>query len=267
MKPFANPVTCIIGVRTVQASLIALALHGLLHWPLTGPHALGLFFTPLLCLYFVFVFVAPWNWGLPILTRLPTRERVVALTFDDGPSPDTTPRILDILAQCQMPATFFVLGEQARRHPELLRRIVAEGHGLGIHGDTHTPFVLLPWRRVGEEIERTRAAVQQAIPDAEPLCWLRPPYGFKTLALPRLARRQGCRLAAWNLDTRDYRCPDPAKITQQALSCLRPGAILLLHDRANNKATADALPAILAGLAQQGYRAAVLPRCAASERW
>ena len=70
MRPAENPVYPIIFARTVQASVLVLALHWLLHWPLTGPRALGLFFTPALCLYFVFVFVAPWSWGLPILTRL-----------------------------------------------------------------------------------------------------------------------------------------------------------------------------------------------------
>ncbi len=101
-----------------------MAVHWLLHWPLVGPHALGLFFTPLLCLYFVFAFVAPWWWGLPILTRLPMREKVAALTFDDGPSPQTTARVLDILRQQGQTATFFVLGEAVAQSPELLRRIV-----------------------------------------------------------------------------------------------------------------------------------------------
>ena len=164
-----NPVYAIILVRTAQASALALALHWLFHWPLTGPHALGLVFMPLLCLYFVFVFVAPWSWGLPIQTRLPTQENVVALTFDDGPTLETTPAILDILARHGARATFFVLGENAARHPDLVRRIVTEGHALGIHGFYHAPFVLLSWKRVGEEIARTRAAIAQACPAVQRL--------------------------------------------------------------------------------------------------
>ena len=160
-----NPVYTIIAVRTAQASVLTMALHWLLHWPLTGPHALGFVLCPLLCLYFVFVFVARWSWGLPILTHFPTQEKIVALTFDDGPSPETTPRVLDALAHDRIQATFFVLGENVRRHPELLRRIVAEGHSVGLHGDTHTPFVLHSQRRVGEEISRTRAAIRAACPD------------------------------------------------------------------------------------------------------
>ena len=253
-----NPVSTIIAVRTVQASALALALHGLLHWPLTGPRALGIFLCPLLCLYFVFVFVAPWSWGLPILTRLATREKAVALTFDDGPSGEITPRVLDILARHGAQATFFVLGENVRRHPEMLRRIVAEGHRVGLHGDTHVPFVLHSGRRVREEIAHARAAIGGACPDMAEPAWLRPPHGFKNLALPLRARRSGCRLVSWNLNPRDYRAADAGAIMRVVLSRLRPGAIILLHDGAVNAATADALPQILDGLTAAGYGCATL---------
>lgn len=256
----AHPVGQILLTRTLQASAIALLLHWLLHWPLVGPHALGFVFTPALCLYFVFVFVGTWAWGLPILTRLPTLQPMVALTFDDGPSPETTPAILDALDRYQTQATFFMLGEQVRRHPELVRRIVASGHGIGIHGDTHTPFVLLSWARVQAQIARTREAVRQACPDAPDLVWLRPPYGFKTLTLVSLARREGLRLAAWSRDSRDYRDRDATAIARQALSRLHPGAIILLHDGTSNPATAAALPEILRELAARGYQCAALPR-------
>lgn len=262
MKLLTDPVAHIVLVRTLQASILALAVHWLLHWPLTGPHALGLFFTPLLCLYFMFVFVAPWRWGLPILTHLPAQEPIVALTFDDGPSLETTPRILDVLEHHHAQATFFVLGEQVRRHPDLVRRIVAEGHDLGIHGDTHRPFVLLTAAQVREEIVCARAAIRQAYPEAADVVWLRPPYGFKTLFLPRKTRRQGCRMVAWSLDSQDYRSDDAAAIALRVLSRLRPGAIVLLHDGATNRASADALPEILRGIAERGYRCVTLPRCA-----
>jgi peptidoglycan/xylan/chitin deacetylase (PgdA/CDA1 family) len=253
-----NPVFTIILVRTFQFSVLALVLHWFLRWPLTGPHALGLFLTPLLCAYFVFVFVAPWSWGLPIVTRLKTSEKLIALTFDDGPSLETTPRILETLARHSVPATFFVLGENVRRHPEIFRRIVSEGHGIGIHGDTHTPFVLYSAARVGEEIARTRAALQAACPSSETTTWLRPPYGFKESWLPACAHRAGCRLVTWGVNARDYRRQNPEAIANAVLSHIGPGAIVLLHDGAANAPTADALSQILDGLHAQGYRCALL---------
>ena len=258
MRPPVNPVYPILLVRTAQASLLALALHGLLHWPLTGPHALGLFLTPALCLYFVFIFVAPWSWGLPVRTRLPTQEPVIALTFDDGPTPETTPAVLDTLARHGVRATFFVLGENVARHPELLRRIVAEGHGVGIHAYHHTPFVLLSWKRVGQEIVRTRAAVRRACPQDEGGVWLRPPHGFKTLTLPWVAHRAGCRLVAWSVNAHDYRVRDPAEIAQTVLDRAFPGAIILLHDGPSNRATVAALPPLLEGLQGRGCRCVLL---------
>lgn len=255
----SNPVYAIILVRTAQASLLALLLHWLLHWPLIGPRALGLVFTPLLCLYFVFVFVAPWTWGLDILTRLPTRERAVALTFDDGPSPETTPAILDILRAHNTHATFFVIGEQVQRHPDLLRRMMAEGHTVGLHADRHRPLVLLSAPAVRAEIRHARAAVQSACPGLPPPVWLRPPHGFKTLTLPWLARRCGCRLVTWTLNPRDYRPQTPEMLAQTTLAALRPGAILLLHDGPANQTTIQALPLLLANLAERGYRCVPLP--------
>lgn len=253
-----NPVYRIVAVRTAQASLLALLAHWLLGWPLVGPHALGLFLLPLLCVYFVFVFYAPWAWGLPILTRLKTRKKIVALTFDDGPSPEVTPAILDTLCVYGVHATFFVLGDQAERHPELLRRIVAEGHALGIHGYQHRPLVLATAGEVRREIEQTRALIEKLAPDAPAVLCFRPPYGFKNIALPFLARSLGCRMTTWSLNSRDYQAQTPEEISRAVLSKLHPGAIVLLHDGAGNEKTALALPLILRGLRIQGYDCAAL---------
>ena len=254
-----NPVYRIIAVRTAQASVLALAAHWLLHWPLTGPHALGLSLTPALCLYFVFVFVARWSWGLPILTRLPSREKTVALTFDDGPSAESTPAVLDALTAFGVRATFFVLGESVEWAPDLLRRIVAEGHAVGLHGDKHRPLVLLTPREIAAEIERARAAAVRACPDVVLSRWLRPPHGFKSPGVLWAVNRAGLHLAGWNVDGRDYREKDPDRVARNVLGALRPGAIILLHDGVDNAATVAALPTILRGLREEGWRAVTLP--------
>ena len=258
MKPI-NPVYTIVAVRTVQMSVLGGLVHWVGHWPLTGPYALGLFLTPVLCLYFVFVFVGPLTWGLPILTCLPGRPNTVALTFDDGPSPETTPLILDILRAQGVRATFFVLGEAVLRHPDLLRRIVAEGHAVGIHAFRHEPFVLRDARAVSREIHRTEAAIRIACPESVILPWLRPPHGFKSLNLVWVVRRAGYSLAAWSVDSRDYREDDPARIAARVLSRSRGGAVILLHDGPANAPTAAALLPLLRGLAGLGLLPVGLP--------
>ena len=255
----ANPVYRIIAVRTAQASLAALAAHRLLGWPLTGRRAVGLFLTPALCLYFVFVFTGRWSWGLPILTRLTTSKKRVALTFDDGPSPETTPAVLDVLASFGVRATFFVLGESVERSPELLRRIVAEGHAVGLHGHRHRPLVLLSGREIRGEIRRAREAVHRVCPDAAVSHWLRPPHGFKSPGVLWAVSRAGFRLAGWSVDGRDYRETDPERVARNVLDALRPGAVILLHDGPGNAATVAALPAILQGLRERGWQAVPLP--------
>ncbi len=260
-----NPVYAIIVWRTLEVSAAALLCHWILHWPLTGPHALGLFLTPLLCAYFVFVFVAPWSWGLPIVTRLPTRAREVVLTFDDGPSPEVTPLILDALRRAETRAVFFVLGEAVERHPALLCQILTEGHQVGIHGYQHRPFVLLPSRTIQTEVEQTRAAIVRACPDAAPTVWVRPPHGFKSLRLVLLARRERWRLAAWSLDSRDYRETVAGRVAEIVRRGLRPGAVVLLHDGPRQAVTAEALPLILAGLKAQGFKTRVLPPSSPAE--
>jgi len=261
-----NPVYGIIFVRTAQASLVALALHWGVHWPLTGPRALGLFLTPALCLYFVFAFVARWSWALPILTRLRTSKREVALTFDDGPSPETTPAILETLRTWGLRATFFVLGEAVDRSPHLLRQIVAEGHSVGVHAFRHRAFVLLNHREIQEEIRRTREAISRACPGVVVSPWLRPPHGFKSPGVLWAVHQASCRLVTWSLDGRDYRETDPAQVAQVVLSHLRSGEIILLHDGSGNAATVCALPIILKSLDASGWKAVLLPSALGSHR-
>ena len=259
MTPARNPVYPIILVRTAQASVLALVLHWVFHRPLTGPHALGLVFTPLLCLYFVFVFVAPWSWGLPIQTRLPTRDNAVALTFDDGPARETTPAILDTLARHGVRATFFVLGEnvtrQSRppaphhrrrawhRHPRQPSRAVClavmekgGGRRSRRHGPLSAEPVPTPWNPSG--CARRTASRHSRCPGSP--------------------RRAGCRLVAWNVNARDYQTQDAQTVAHNVLRPVKPGAIILLHDGHASQPTAAALPHILDGLRERGYRCVLL---------
>ncbi len=254
-----HPVFWIILVRTLQASGVAGAVHLLTGWPLTGPHALGLFLTPALCLYFIFVFVAPWSWGLPILNRLETDQKVAVLTFDDGPS-ETTAAILDCLREHKAQAVFFVLGESVEHFPDLIRRMHGEGHTIGIHAWHHQTFVGLGRRHIGEEVRQTQEALSLACPAALPAVWLRPPHGFKSLQALWFAWAEGMTLVAWSDDSRDYADADPESIARRVLQKLRPGAILLLHDGPDNRATVDAVPLILNSLRERDFSCVPLER-------
>jgi peptidoglycan/xylan/chitin deacetylase (PgdA/CDA1 family) len=153
----------------------------------------------------------------------------VALTFDDGPHPEGTPAVLEALAARGATATFFVVGEQVRRRPELVRRIVAAGHEVALHGDRH---VLLLRRRPAElaaDFDRALATIADAA-GLEPRLY-RPPYGvFSPWAL-REVRRRGWRPLLWSAWGRDWeRRATPASIARRAAHGLAAGEVVLLHD-------------------------------------
>jgi peptidoglycan/xylan/chitin deacetylase (PgdA/CDA1 family) len=155
-----------------------------------------------------------------------TAERLAALTFDDGPDPVSTPAVLDALARHGMKATFFMVGARAARHPELVARVVAEGHEIGNHSWDHPSLPTLPPAAQGEQIAWTRAAL--APPHGQRL--LRPPYGHQTLATLRAARAAGYRTVLWSVSGGDWRGDDAAALADRIAGALRPGGIVLLHD-------------------------------------
>ena len=152
-----------------------------------------------------------------------------ALTFDDGPGP-STPDVLDALAREGVRATFFVLGRQAERHPETVRRIAAEGHQVANHGYDHGILIFRGPAHVRDQLARCETAVAAAAgPDAmTPL--FRAPHGFRGPATALAARRAGYRMAAWTRGVFDSAEPGAAAIARRAARALGPGTILLLHD-------------------------------------
>ncbi|MEU2060482.1 polysaccharide deacetylase family protein [Streptomyces sp. NPDC013455] len=156
-------------------------------------------------------------------------RRHVALTFDDGPDPVSTPRFLDALDELGVRATFFVLGEHAARHPAVIRETVRRGHELGVHGWTHDR----PWRpafaRDAEEVARTVRLVRE-LTGHRPW-WYRPPYGILTASRSRAARRAGLRTVLWSAWGRDWTADaTPASVRARVAADLRGGGTVLLHD-------------------------------------
>lgn len=181
-------------------------------------------------------------------TQLPAcAGNAIALTFDDGPHPDSTPSLLNILAQFEAKATFFLVGERVSRYPALVRHITREGHAIGIHGLHHRTMVLQTPAQVKKDIDETARRIEDATGQALPFPrLLRPPYGFKTPLLARAAARSGCRIIAWSLDPRDYNSISPEALVAHVTRNVVPGSIVLLHERPGASATLQALPSLLA---------------------
>jgi len=181
--------------------------------------------------------------------RGPAGQGLVALTFDDGPHPVLTPRVLDALAAAGARATFFMVGRSVRSHPELVRRVLAEGHAVGVHTDTHRHAYTLGPAALRAEIERATAAITVAGGRA-PL-WFRPPFGAFNLVTVRAVARLGLRTALWSCDAGDWLPGANARAIEARVDRgLTDGAIVDLHDGgqtpAGCAAMVEALPAILA---------------------
>jgi peptidoglycan/xylan/chitin deacetylase (PgdA/CDA1 family) len=153
----------------------------------------------------------------------------VALTFDDGPDPRSTPQFLDALAAHGVRATFFVLGTQLAAHPELGRRIVDDGHELAVHGWSHRPLLLRGPRATAHDLRRARDLVA-SVGGVPPRYW-RPPHGIPTGAGLLAARRLGLRPVLWTADGRDWRTDASGdSVAGEIVARLEPGAVVLLHD-------------------------------------
>ncbi|AXG82354.1 polysaccharide deacetylase family protein [Streptomyces paludis] len=184
-------------------------------------------------------------------------SRPVALTVDDGPDPRWTPLLLDVLDAHRVRATFFVVGERAARHPELLRRILAAGHTLGNHTYSHPqPFAALPPARIHEEIRRTQRVVTDAT-GVTPALFRAPAGGWSRTVLGA-AREQGLTPVDWSVDPKDWRAPPAARIARTVLRA-RPGDIVLCHDGGGDRSgTVAALDTALGQLRRRGTVFAVL---------
>lgn len=182
----------------------------------------------------------------------------VALTFDDGPDPDVTPLVLDVLAQHGARATFFTIGRALQAQPLLARRIAAERHELGNHSWAHSRWQnFFGALRQQREIERGAQAIAALTGNAQPL--YRPPIGLKSPPLARAARQLQLTVVAWSLHSQDTRSDDPQRIAQRVLEKIRPGDIVLMHDGhdlpgRHRPACAQALPQILQGLRDKGLQ-------------
>jgi len=225
-----------IGLAALGISVIGGAVHGAFHRnsPLFGP-ALG---------------------------KIESDRKVVALTFDDGPNPVATPKILDTLRQKGVRATFFVLGSHAERWPELVRRIAHEGHQIGNHGYFHRKLQFKSPFYVSRDIRLGIRAIKRAGAPAPK--YFRAPHGFRSPWVTPIARSLGQRTVGWSLGVWDSDRPGVDAIAERTVRGTRPGSILLLHDGdgydpgGDRMQTARAVPIIVDRLLEQGFRFSLL---------
>jgi peptidoglycan/xylan/chitin deacetylase (PgdA/CDA1 family) len=200
------------------------------------------------------------------LCRLPAaaaRRNEVALTFDDGPDPEVTPRVLDGLDAAGMKATFFLVGERAARHPAVAREIVRRGHAVENHSHRHSQaFARYGIARMQREVEAAQAAIADAVGTAP--VFFRAPFGIRSPLLDPALARCGLHYASWTRRGFDTVGRDPARVLERLARVVAPGDIFLLHDGiavGPRQAVAHApalLPALGARLAALGLKSVTL---------
>lgn len=203
---------------------------------------------------------AGYTWGSHLLALTSVRRgrrdrRAVALTFDDGPDPETTPRVLDLLAEHGVRGAFFLIGRRAERAPAVARRIAVEGHDLGNHTWSHRSL----WRCGPRETAREIRAGHEAVADAsgEPPRFFRPPWAMTNLALFPVLRALGTPCVFWSVQPEGRRAAAPALQLARGLRRVAPGAIFDLHDADGVPGAGarllEALPPLIRGLRGAGY--------------
>lgn len=204
-----------------------------------------------------------------------TSQKIVALTFDDGPNPVYTPQILDVLAHYQVKATFFLLGRNVAAHPHLARTVVQTGHAIGNHTFTHPYLPDCGPLGVARELSQCQRTIREVIGVAPEI--MRPPYGAQAPESFLTARMMGYKVIHWSAAGEDWQGDPAPLLAERILSRIQPGGIILLHDSwepppdqtewrpaydlfQDRTPTLQALPLIIEPLQSQGYQFVTLPQ-------
>ncbi|WP_282936903.1 polysaccharide deacetylase family protein [Paenibacillus sp. RC67] len=197
-----------------------------------------------------------------VVNMVKMADKRVALTFDDGPDNKYTPRILDILKKNQIQATFFLIGENAQKHPQVINRILQEGHVLGNHSWDHQNLSKMTCDQIQSEISKTDELIK-SISGQSPEVF-RAPYGAVSTEVLETASLTGHqKIIGWSVDTQDWKGKTAAEILSTVKKEVRPGAIILQHSfggrGGNLNNTVEALPLIIAYLKENGYSFVTVP--------
>jgi peptidoglycan-N-acetylglucosamine deacetylase len=192
--------------------------------------------------------------------KLKTNEKVIALTFDDGPGPKNTVEILEILKKNNIKATFFMIGQMVEYFPKIAQQVAADGHVIGNHTWHHWYFQM-DAATAASEIDRTADIIYKTTGKKTTL--FRPPGGFLNNGLAQYARNQKYAVMMWSEESGDAerRSPQVPMLVKNVLKYAKPGAIVLMHDGGGNRSrSVKALPEMIAGLKAQGYRFVTIPQ-------
>ena len=187
-------------------------------------------------------------------------EKVVALTFDDGPSPQWTPLILDELKEANVKATFFMLGEHVKKYPQVARRVAAEGHDIGNHTYSHHVLIYYKMDELESEIKQAENVIRQVT--GKTTVFFRPPKAWLTGEEKQKIKELGYEVVLWSLNSKDWVTFDDKYIIKYLLHHVRPGDIILFHDSGgvftveggNRKETVLAIRKLIERLKERGYR-------------
>ncbi|MEH2078190.1 MAG: polysaccharide deacetylase family protein [Nostoc sp.] len=189
--------------------------------------------------------------------KLTPEQKVIALTFDDGPWPESTAQVLDILKQNQIKGTFFLIGQNVKNYPNLVKREIAEGHVIGNHTWHHWYQFMNP-QAAAYEINHTADLIYQVTGIKTNL--FRPPGGIMHNGVADYARNNKYAIILWSSDSVDYSRPAVPKLINNVFRKAKPGGIVLMHDGGGNRSkTVQALPEIIANFRKQGYSFVTIP--------
>lgn len=190
------------------------------------------------------------NIYLKVFCKKQTTEKIVAITFDDGPDPIQTPKVLQVLKEQQIPACFFCIGYKVKGNEKLIRQIIDEGHLIGNHSFSHTnTFPLYSFSRMEKDLQACQAALEEVTSQKTKL--FRPPFGVTNPTIAKTIKKLGYTTIGWNIRTFDTQQPHTEKILRRIQKKLCPGSIILLHDRMPNSDLL--LKEILHLIKDQGY--------------
>lgn len=210
-------------------------------------------------LLFLFIYSLILFWGsyevssgfyMPVVCKSDTTEKIIAISFDDGPLPAYTPRVLEILKEQKVPAAFFCIGKHIQLHPQLALQIIADGHIIGNHSFSHDKwFDLFSSKKMRADLATMDSGLA-AIVGKKPRLF-RPPYGVTNPNLHKAVQSAGYSAIGWNIRSFDTVIKDEQKLLKKVTGLLKPGSIILFHDTA--KVTPGMLPAFISIARQMGY--------------
>ena len=199
----------------------------------------------------------------PVLRRFKTQRKEVYLTLDDGPDPAVTPRVLQLLAAHDAKACFFVVGKNVRRHPDLVREIVAGGHEGANHTESHheRTFLLRLWRGAAREVDGCSQEIAAAAPAH--VRWFRAPVGMTNPFVYPVLRAQNLQVLGWSDWARDAGSPDVAAVVKRVIQSVQPGAVIVMHPEWRSPDGSfpgmACLEKVLVELGAMGYRCVIPP--------